>query len=715
MEKTTGKPPRHEGHLNAEVPRAAGVKRRRRNRHGKNQEKSPADTYQYTGNRLEVSFLEQAKSVEVGEGEGGEKDDGVGGKKTRKLLPEALVPPLDADHPPTATEDVSIAKEDWKQLCRIWNKLSSNKKSGSGSGWMTPTSIQLQSWPILLNSSSSSSASLGSDSNASSNSNNLITLAPTGSGKTLAYGIPLVLAAIRSMSSSSDNELDEAEDARPLSRLAGLVLVPTRELSLQVAAEITSAAQSVSRKHAHQAVVVSCHGGVDRQEQVNAMLQVKASDGLIVTATPGRLLDLLQPTLASSTSEVSLKIAMASAEQLRLRFAHVEYTVLDEADRLAVSADLFQQVDSILALCTSRQTTCLCSATWPEKVKEKWREWLGPGPCAVVKVNAMTLTKAASSTTTTDEATPGNDDNNSETAAVASQDQASSRVNDWMTKIPTHLTQTLHVCSEHKKPRKLVVTLQKLRKENKMKNARQQPLGIIFFSKIKTLQYMSKLLVNDGFYGQELHSHLPQRDREQAVQRFQCGQTPLLLATDIAARGIHVNNIHFVINYDFPGNLEQYVHRCGRAGRGVGAEAAHVFSFFTRNMAPMAADVIRLLEANDQWVDQNLRDLVVTSSHHSPGPNKAKRRKKEEPEVSQDKDVKEDVQEDAKGSVQEDAKEVVQEGANRDDGNEASSDEEDLLETFGLESLKKRIVLKRADNVSDASDESDDDNDKIDH
>jgi ATP-dependent RNA helicase DDX5/DBP2 len=706
MEKpSTGKPPRHEGHFNAEAPRAAGVKRRRRNRHGKNQEKSPADTDQYTGNRLEVSFLEPAKSVE--EGEGVEKDDSVGVNETRKILPEALVPPLNSEYPPTATDDVSIANGDWKQLCRIWIKLASNKKSGSGSGWMSPTPIQLQSWPILLNSSSPSSES---NSNISSNSNNLITLAPTGSGKTLAYGIPLVLAAIRDISSSDD----EGEDARPLSRVAGLVLVPTRELSLQVAAEVNCAAQAVSRKHAHQAVVVSCHGGVDRQEQVNAMLQVKASDGLIVTATPGRLLDLLQPTLASSTSEASLKIALASAEQLRLRFAHVEYTVLDEADRLAVSADLYQQVDSILALCTSRQTTCLCSATWPDKVKDKWREWLGPGPCVVVKVNAMTLTKATASAATTDETTPGDDDNTSETAAVASQDQASSRANDWMTKIPTHLTQTLHVCSEHKKPRKLVVTLQKLRKDNKAKNTRQQPLGIVFFSKIKTLQYMSNLLKNDGFYGQELHSQLPQHEREQAVRKFQCGQTPLLLATDIAARGIHVNNIHFVINYDFPGNLEQYVHRCGRAGRGVGAEAAHVFSFFTRNMAPMAADVIRLLEANQQWVDQNLRDLAVTSAHHSPGENKAKRRKKEEPEVSRDKDVKEDVQEDAKGSVQENAKEDVQEDASPDDSSEANSDV-DLLETFGLESLKNRIVLKRADNVSDASDESDDDNDNVDH
>jgi ATP-dependent RNA helicase DDX5/DBP2 len=679
-----------EGQFTAQVPKTAGVKRRRRNRHGKNQEKPPADTYQYTGNRLEVSFLEQATAGEGGAGvvvDGGD----VGGNKTQthKLLPGALVPPLDPDFPPT--DNVSIANGDWKQLCRIWNKLSSRK---GGTGWTSPTPIQLQSWPILL-----STPSPGTNRNISSN--NLITLAPTGSGKTLAYGIPLVLAAIKSISSSV--ELNAVEDARP--RLAGLVLVPTRELSLQVAAEVTTAAKAVSRKHAHQAVVVSCHGGVDRQQQVNAMLQVKASDGLIVTATPGRLLDLLQPTLASSSSEASLAIAMVSAEQLRLRFSRVEYTVLDEADRLAVSADLYQQIDAILAVCTSRQTTCLCSATWPDKVQEKWKEWLGPGPCAVVKVNAMTLTKATASTATTtattaDETAPVNDESTI-SEPVASQDEPSSRANDWMTKIPTHLTQTLHVCSEHKKPRKLVITLEKIRKDNT--NTRQQQLGIIFFSKIKTLQYISKLLCNDGIQCQELHSHLPQADREQAVRRFQCGQVPLLLATDIAARGIHVNNIHFVINYDFPGNLEQYVHRCGRAGRGVGAEAAHVFSFFTRNMAPMAADVIRLLEANEQWVDQNLRDLAVTPSDQPPGGSKGKRQRRKEIGADRDKD--------AKGRVEEDA--------NPDDCNEAPSDAEDYLENGGvIEDLGKRIVLKRSENVSDASvsdDDNDNDGDNADH
>jgi ATP-dependent RNA helicase DDX5/DBP2 len=666
-----------------EVAKTTGVKRRKRNRNVKNQEKAPDETN--TGNRLEVSFLDQEEVTDA---------DGVTGAETRnKVLPGALAPPLDKAVPPTSDDnnDKSISKGDWKQLCRIWNKLSSRNKGSTA--WTSPTPIQLQTWPILL----SSSASPGTSTNTR---NNLIMLAPTGSGKTLAYGIPLVLAAIRSVN----------EDTTARKGLAGLVLVPTRELALQVAAEVTSAAKAVSKKHAHQAVVVSCHGGVDKQQQVDAMLQVKASDGLIVTATPGRLLDLLQPTASASSnpnsnSDASLVTANANADKLRLRFSCVEYTVLDEADRLAVSADLYQQIDAILALCTERRVTCLVSATWPDKVQEKWKEWLGPGPCAVVKVNAMTLTKdtrtaattstVSSSTTAANETMPVNEDeaNKDEAVPVASQDEPSSRANDWLAKIPTHLTQTLHVCSEHKKPRKLVITLEKMRKEN-TEYTRQQQLGIIFFAKIKTLQYMYKLLTKDGFACQELHSQLPQFVREQSVRRFQCGQVPLLLATDIAARGIHVNNIHFVINYDFPGNLEQYVHRCGRAGRGVGAETAHVFSFFTRNMSPMAADVVRLLEANQQWVDPNLRALAEPA-----GVSKSKRRRKENKE-------KESLlleNEDTKGPVNDDA--------NPEDYNDAGSDEEGYLDCqTGLAPLGKRIVLKRADNVSDASsDDSDDD------
>merc|ERR1712238_468726 len=97
--------------------------------------------------------------------------------------------------------------------------------------------------------------------------------------------------------------------------------------------------------------------------------------------------------------------------------------------------------------------------------------------------------------------------------------------------------------------------------------ARHRPLTMIFFSTIKTLKYVAKLLQGENWMLAEFHSQLPQNIRERALYDFKAGKKPLLLATDMAARGIHIKNLEVVINYDFPTSLEQYVHRCGRAGR----------------------------------------------------------------------------------------------------------------------------------------------------
>ena len=176
-----------------------------------------------------------------------------------------------------------------------------------------------------------------------------------------------------------------------------------------------------------------------------------------------------------------------------------------------------------------------------------------------------------------------------------------------LARIPSNVTQILHVCSAHKKPRKLVTTLQKIRSD---KESRTQSLCLVFFARIKTLQYVSKLLQKDGFLSAELHSHLSQKDRERVLFNFQCGKVQTLLATDVAARGIHVPNVDSVINYDFPISLEQYVHRCGRAGRS-GNKPATVYSFFTRELQPMATDVMTLLKETNAWIDPNLLELTA--------------------------------------------------------------------------------------------------------
>lgn len=80
------------------------------------------------------------------------------------------------------------------------------------------------------------------------------------------------------------------------------------------------------------------------------------------------------------------------------------------------------------------------------------------------------------------------------------------------------------------------------------------------------------------------------------------------MCTDVAARGIHIKRLQYVVNYDFPTNLEQYCHRVGRTGRQ--GEAGQSYSLVTRNMAPLANDLILLLKSTNQEIEPNLEDLA---------------------------------------------------------------------------------------------------------
>lgn len=201
------------------------------------------------------------------------------------------------------------------------------------------------------------------------------------------------------------------------------------------------------------------------------------------------------------------------------------------------------------------------------------------------------------------------------------------------------------------------------------------------------------------------------------------GKFPILLASDIASRGIHVPNVHYVVNYDFPGSLDQvsycpvitsiyifgsasthflffvlgsskYVHRCGRAGRNqlFNSEATSgtpptVFSFFTREFSPMADSVIELLRICNAHVDPNLLVLSSSAKKAVAGANTAKN-------GCRDKEQKKRDTSECMSRVDND---------NKSD-QRVDSDEEQFSY---LDS--KRIVLKRASNVSDHEDSDDED------
>jgi len=547
------------------------------------------------------------------------------------------------------------------------------KKLSSSEKW-SPTPIQLQSWPILKSSSRKEPSS-------KRNHLNLMAIATTGSGKTLGYTIPMVDSCAMVKGKKSRRYVH------------GLVLVPTRELALQVSKTlkaVTKTANKLSGK-TDKIVALAIYGGVNREEQIDSLSK---NSQYILAATPLRLIDIL----GIGDNDGSEKKSVPN-ETIQRLFESTRYLVIDEADQMATKSDMSQQVDLIVNFLQKKSSQlnkkCLFSATLPRRAVTKCNNWIDQ-PRAIIKVDTVTV---------------GQDSANASANEVSvSSEEKTNKAADRrgpldLSTIPAHITQTLHVCSNHKKPKKLMTTINKVRKmEKEGGNRRSRGLLIIFFGRIKTLQYVHGLLQKEQVQGVALHSQMNQNKRESQLNLFRSGKCPILLATDVAARGIHIKNVEYIINYDFPGSLEQYVHRCGRAGRStvsgrVGSDQkekssnATVYSFFNRELAPMANDVVELLRSCNAWVDPNLIALVPKDSKQSDGESKRKRRKRNKKTSDEGE------------TVDTNTSNAKKKKPNVDDIQVAEDSEEDEFAHLA----PNRIVLKRASHVadSDSGDDSD--------
>lgn len=118
------------------------------------------------------------------------------------------------------------------------------------------------------------------------------------------------------------------------------------------------------------------------------------------------------------------------------------------------------------------------------------------------------------------------------------------------------------------------------------------------------------LIINLTF--RSIHGGKEQLEREASLAELRNGLVSILIATDVASRGLDIEDINYVINYDFPLNIEEYVHRVGRTGRAGKKGAA--FTLFTYKDAIYAADLIGILEKSHQVVPKKLRNMVVTKT-----------------------------------------------------------------------------------------------------
>jgi superfamily II DNA/RNA helicase len=298
----------------------------------------------------------------------------------------------------------------------------------------------------------------------------LIGQAPTGTGKTLGFGIPLL-----------EHVFAPAEGSDGLPQ--ALVVVPTRELGLQVAKDLATAGRTRGVR------VLPIYGGVAYEPQIEAL---RAGVEILV-GTPGRLMDL--------------------AKQKHLRLDRVHALVLDEADRM-LDLGFLDDVEKILAMLPEDRQTMLFSATMPEPIVALARRFL-----------RHPVTIHAGHTAETG---------------------------------PSPLTRQLAYRTH---------SLNKVEIVARIMQAHARGLTMIFTRTKRAADRVAEDLDFRGFAVAAVHGDLGQGARERALRAFRAGKIDVLVATDVAARGLDVTGVTHVINYDCPEDQDAYTHRIGRTGR----------------------------------------------------------------------------------------------------------------------------------------------------
>lgn len=314
-------------------------------------------------------------------------------------------------------------------------------------GFLEPTEIQEKTIPILLEGEV-----------------DIVGRAQTGTGKTAAFGLPLI------------EKLEEESKT-----VQALVLVPTRELAIQVSEEISSL------KGDKKLQIVPIYGGHSMEQQLKWLK--KGVD--IVVGTPGRILDHIK--------------------RKTLKLGNISYLILDEADEM-LNMGFIEDVEEILESTNSQKRMLLFSATMPERILSIAENYMG-------KYELISVRKDQPTTDLTDQIyfeIPATD-----------KFEALCRIID----------------------------------------VEKEFYGLVFCKTKLGVDNVANKLIEGGYPAEALHGDISQHQRERILNKFKDKKIHILVATDVAARGIDVNNLSHVINYSLPQDPESYVHRIGRTGR----------------------------------------------------------------------------------------------------------------------------------------------------
>ncbi len=353
-------------------------------------------------------------------------------------------------------------------------------------GYEAPTPIQEQAIPAVL---------AGRD---------LFGCAQTGTGKTAAYTVPLLQRLC------SERTEDKYQHTKGERAIKALILVPTRELAVQIEESLTAYGRYTRIRN------TVIFGGVSQVPQTNAL---KAGIDILV-ATPGRLLDLMA--------------------QGYVKLDHVKCFVLDEADRM-LDMGFLHDVKKIMAKLPSSKQMLLFSATMPPEIKAMADNMLTNPVC-------IEVTPVSSTVETVDQS----------------------------------------VYFVEKKDKKALLV--KLLRDKAVDS-------VLIFTRTKHgADNVVRNLAKARITAQAIHGDKSQTARQDALNNFKSRRTRVLVATDIAARGIDVKELSHVINFDLPNIPETYVHRIGRTGRaGAGGTA---LSFCDSEEKTYLKDIQKLISRN---------------------------------------------------------------------------------------------------------------------
>ena len=352
--------------------------------------------------------------------------------------------------------------------------LPSLQKAITEAGYSTPSPIQEKAIPLILK---------GHD---------LIGCAQTGTGKTAAFVLPIL------------HRLGQHQPKR-LEAIRVLVLTPTRELALQVEQSF----QALGKFTPHRSQVI--FGGVS---EVNQIRDLKKKPEILV-ATPGRLLDLIR--------------------QQKINLEHLEYLVLDEADRM-LDMGFIHDMKALLRFIPQQRQTLFFTATLPDSIQKLLPLFLNKP--VQVDANPVSSIKAAIN--------------------------QSVYIVDPLDKV----TVLLNVLNNHKGNQCLLFTRTK-------------------HGANKLVQKLEK----QGVTAAAIHGNKSQSARQKALADFKSQSIQVMVATDIAARGIDIKELPLVINFDLPNEVETYVHRIGRTGRA--GHTGQAISFCTQSEQPLWRQIVK--------------------------------------------------------------------------------------------------------------------------